>query len=163
MSIEIVTTDIQNEEYDPQMEFYDCCRFGDEEVGISILQEFDVNPCLADEYGTTPIHAAAANGLVSLLSEIVKKPKINLNVQNEFGNTPLHFAALNRKNECVKILVAAGADTKVKNNNNQTPLFEACSNIINEKEQEVDAVDLLVGPDAEIPNTVEEDVNEILE
>lgn len=35
--------------------------------------------------------------------------------KNHSGNTPLHWAALNTHLECVKALVAAGADVTVKN------------------------------------------------
>jgi hypothetical protein len=38
-----------------------------------------------------------------------------VNHRNHSGNTPLHWAALNTHLECVKALVAAGADVGIKN------------------------------------------------
>ena len=155
----------EEEPYDPQFEFEECCKYGDEECGISILQNFDINPLKTDEFGTTPIHAAAANGLYNLLIEILKKPQININIQNEFGNTPLHYAALNKNNKIIKLLVENGANPKIKNLNGQTPLYDVCSTISSNPDvnQEIESVDLLIGPDNEIPENAEEEVDELLE
>lgn len=52
-----------------------------------------------------------------------------LNAQNYDGNTPLHLAFMNITNnrwenyfKIIKLLVDAGADLNIRNNNNQTPL-----------------------------------------
>ena len=146
----------EEEEFDPQFEFFECCRYGDEETGISLLQNFpEIDPCKPDEYGTTPIHAASANGLVALLTEIVKKPGVNLNVQTNGGSTPLHFAAINRNSKIIEILVKAGANPKIKNSQGQSPLFDAVSKFDENSPEEVKAVDLLIGPDSEIPDSIQ--------
>lgn len=146
----------EEEEYDPQFEFFECCRYGDEETGLSLLESYtEIDPCKPDEYGTTPIHAAAANGLVKLMEAIVKKPGVNLNVKTSGGNTPLHYAAINRNSKIIAILIKAGADPKVKNEQGQSPLFEACSKFDETNPEEVHAVDLLIGPDSEIPDSIQ--------
>lgn len=146
----------EEEEFDPQYEFFECCRYCDEETGLSLLESYpEIDPCKPDEYGTTPIHAAAANGLVKLLEAIVKKPGVNLNVKTGSGNTPLHYAAINRNSKIITILVKAGADPKVKNDQGQSPLFEACAKFDETNPEEVKAVDLLIGPDSEIPDSIQ--------
>lgn len=152
----------EEEDYDPQFEFFECCRYGDEDCGISILQSFpEVDPCIPDEYGTTPLHAVSANGLVRLLTEIIKlRPGLNLNVKTEAGNTPLHYAAINRNSKIIKILVDAGANTKEKNEKGQSPLYEAVQQMADGKGTEAETVDLLVGPDSEIPENLNVPIEE---
>lgn len=146
----------EEEEFDPQSEFLECCRYGDEETGISLLENYkEIDPCKPDENGTTPLHAAAANGLVQLMEMIVKIPGINLNVQTPGGNTPLHYAAINRNSKIIAILVKAGADPKIKNSQGQSPLFDACCKFDESNPEEVKAVDLLIGPDSEIPDSIQ--------
>lgn len=153
----------EEEDFDPQFEFFECCRYGDEEVGASLLASYpDIDPCRPDEFGTTPLHAAAANGLVSLLRAIIaaKGAALNLNVQTSGGSTPLHYASLNRNTKIIEILVKAGADTKVKDAQGRTPLFEAVSKFNENDPNEIKAVDLLVGPDSEIPEGIQVDEDE---
>ena len=152
----------EEEPYDPQFEFGECCRYGDEETGVSILTNFDVDPCKPDENGTTPLHAAAANGLEVILAAILKKPNINVNVQTPDGFTPLHYAAMLRKNKIIEMLIKAGADGKIKNKYGQTPIYEVCSSLSEDgtKSQQAEAeeaktVDLLLGPDSEIPEGIQ--------
>lgn len=148
----------EEEDFDPQFEFFECCRYGDEEVGTTLLAEYpEIDPCKPDEFGTTPLHAAAANGLVQLLNEIirVKGDKLNLNVQTGFGSTPLHYASLNRNSKIIEILIKAGADPKIKDSQGRSPLFEAVSKFNENDPNELKAVDLLVGPDSDIPEGIQ--------
>jgi ankyrin repeat protein len=45
-----------------------------------------------------------------------------VNTKNDQGNTALHWAALNGHYEVVEALVKNGADCKIKNNNNISPI-----------------------------------------
>jgi ankyrin repeat protein len=153
----------EEEEFDPQKEFYDCCRYEDEDTGVSLLQAYpEIDPCRPDEYGTTPLHAVAANGLDRILAEIIKRPNINYNVQTSGGNTPLHFASINRKNKVIAMLMKVGADSTVKNSFGKSPLVEAVKSE-EPSQEEAEAVDLLIGPDEAIPKDIqvaEEDTEE---
>ena len=82
------------------------------------------------------LHWPAANGnlevlrfLLSLLpsKEVAadKSAPTLVNHKNVNGNTPLHWAALNAHLECVKVLVAAGADAGLVNEVGHDALFEA--------------------------------------
>ena len=146
---------MEEEEYNPQFEFGECCKYCDEDTGIEIFKNFDVDPCLMDENGTSPLHACAANGLMRLLELIVAKPGVNLNVQNPSGNTPLHFAAINRNSRVIKLLVESGADPKIRNSKGKSPLYHAVDQLGNKPSKaESEAVDLLIGPDSEIPEPI---------
>lgn len=146
----------EEEEFDPQAEFYDCCRYGDEETGISLLESYpDIDVCKPDEFGTTPLHAASANGLVKLLELIVARPGVNLNVQTPGGNTPLHYAALNRNSKIIQILVTAGADVKLRNSQGHSPLFDAMMRFDESRPEDAQAVDLLTGKEEDIPQDLQ--------
>lgn len=152
--------DYEDADQSPQERFLTRCRFVNEPAALRIWNEFKdkIDPCKPDEYGTTPLHAIAANGLVELLSIIVKIPGINLNVKTGSGNTPLHYAALNGNNKIIKILLDAGADPKVKNDQGQTAYYEAASRFADKKtndDKDAEAVDMLLGPDSEIPASID--------
>ncbi|KAI8975530.1 ankyrin repeat-containing domain protein [Mycotypha africana] len=86
-----------------------------------------------NDTGKTALHMASANNHVDIVSYILeqfakldKEKKIDLvNVKNEQGNTPLHWAALNGHYDVVELLVNNGADCKIKNNMNISPIYEA--------------------------------------
>lgn len=142
----------------PQERFATRCRFQDEEAALEMWNQFqnEIDPCKPDEFGSSPLHAIAANGMVDLLTEVIKKPGLNLNVKTLSDNTPLHFAAINGNNKIIKILLEAGADPKIKNKQGQTAYYEAASRFADGTgKQEVETVDLLLGPDSEIPKSID--------
>ncbi|KAI9476491.1 MAG: ankyrin repeat-containing domain protein [Benjaminiella poitrasii] len=86
-----------------------------------------------DETGKTALHMASANNHVDVVAYIVeqlstldeKKKAELINTKNDQGNTALHWAALNGHYDVVEILVKNGADCKIKNNMNISPIYEA--------------------------------------
>jgi hypothetical protein len=82
------------------------------------------------------LHWPAANGNLRILRYLLslvppkdvaadKSVPTLVNHRNVNGNTPLHWAALNAHLECVKVLVAAGADAGIVNAVGHDALFEA--------------------------------------
>lgn len=68
------------------------------------------------------------NYLASLVADPSTSPSLRsaiLNLQNRSGNTALHWAALNGHLEAVKILVASGANSAVKNKAGFDAVYEA--------------------------------------
>lgn len=66
--------------------------------------------------------------LASLVADPATPPSLRsaiLNLQNRSGNTALHWAALNGHLEAVKILVASGANSSVRNKAGFDAVFEA--------------------------------------
>ncbi|KAL9106690.1 MAG: hypothetical protein Q9227_008342 [Pyrenula ochraceoflavens] len=78
------------------------------------------------------LHYPSANGnthVLKFLLESLAGPQSNnhslVNHQNASGNTPLHWAAINGHLECVKLLIAAGADPSITNGAGHDAVFEA--------------------------------------
>nr|XP_033789752.1 oxysterol-binding protein-related protein 1 isoform X3 [Geotrypetes seraphini] len=66
---------------------------------------------------------AAREGEISKLTEMLKKTKPpDINCTDQMGNTPLHCAAYRDQKQCALKLLKSGANTNMKNKNNQTPL-----------------------------------------
>ncbi|EKX54687.1 hypothetical protein GUITHDRAFT_55086, partial [Guillardia theta CCMP2712] len=77
---------------------------------------------LQDCTGRSPLHDAAANNAVEVLSHLVAKAKRgNLQARDKLGNTPLHAAARAGAWDACRYLLAAGADSKVANARGHTP------------------------------------------
>jgi len=111
---------------------------------IEELAKTNVNLNATDQLGNSALHYSAAGGHKSCVQALVKSRKVNVNAQNNVGDTPLHKAAFRpTKNtvDLINILLAAGADTQIKNKEGQTPQ-EIC--------RDAEAKSLLV-PQGEVP------------
>jgi len=81
-----------------------------------------------DQYGNTPLHAAAIFGHLFMLQALVKTFAGNtaysneINKKNHSGNTPLHLAFQFDHPEIVELLVTEGADPTIENNDQLTAL-----------------------------------------
>lgn len=97
-------------------------------IQLLVAKGADVNA--KDDYGNTPLHAAAR-----VQSYVISKAGYNkdvsglliadgavVNAKNQDGNTPLFFAAKNMHKDVVGLLIAKGADVKAKDNSGDTPL-----------------------------------------
>ena len=63
-----------------------------------------------NNYGENLLHVVAANGCSRIVKEILEKEICDINRKNVFGWTPLMQAIRNGKIDCVKILLANGAN-----------------------------------------------------
>ncbi|MEX6224021.1 ankyrin repeat domain-containing protein [Providencia hangzhouensis] len=61
------------------------------------------------------LHLAAQNGQV-MQSQILLKNGVTVNIRDSLGNTPLHDAVNSHALEVAELLLASGADWRVKNN-----------------------------------------------
>lgn len=78
--------------------------------------------------GTNPIHLAADLGLSESLKALLKAPTADPNIRicfREKESTALHLAADEGNVECVNLLLAKGADAKIKNHRGVTALHLA--------------------------------------
>jgi ankyrin repeat protein len=72
----------------------------------------------------TALHAAAKNGHVGVIQELVTAPNIDVNYAG-FGDTPLHLAAEDGHKGAVEALITAGAHLNVTGRDAETPLHRA--------------------------------------
>ena len=64
--------------------------------------------------GWTPLHYAASSGQLSIMKVLLHKHAF-IDAQSPNGTTPLMMAAMYGSNDAVKLLLAEGADTAMKN------------------------------------------------
>ncbi|CAO3633162.1 unnamed protein product [Cunninghamella blakesleeana] len=67
------------------------------------------------------------NGSLNCLELLVRVAGIQINAKNKLGDTPLHYAVqysddLELALEMVNVLLDSGANPRLKNGNNETPL-----------------------------------------
>lgn len=91
-------------------------------MGNSLM---DIN--MADLQGNTPLHKAVARNpkhsveaQILLVRKLLKHGAI-IDAANHQGNTPLHIAALQNNLDLVQLLLAAGANSLLKNHEGFTP------------------------------------------
>jgi uncharacterized protein len=77
-----------------------------------------------DGLGRTPLHYAAANGDVAVVTKLLAQGS-DLNQQDDNGWSPLHFAAQAVSAPITELLLSAGANIDAKDIHGNTPLFRA--------------------------------------
>jgi len=124
-----------------------------EDIPEILATNVDVN--LTDQLGNTPLHYAASANHANVVEILISNPKININAQNSYKDTPLHKAAVRGAIGSIKLLVSAGANLEIKNQDNQRPKDLSKSHEIG---------DLLVPPSTlgydETPATADDDEEE---
>ncbi len=65
---------------------------------------------------------ACKNNQKAIVQTLLKKGGINLDKRDGLGNTPLYYSCQKGARDIVKILVEAGADVNLANNQSATPL-----------------------------------------
>lgn len=73
----------------------------------------------------TPLHLACLHQKLNVVRELLKCGDCNVDVQDSRGNTPLFYACSKNDVRIFELLLAHGADIKIKNNDSVTVLYEA--------------------------------------
>ena len=74
----------------------------------------------------TPLHYAAMNPTIQILSRLINHPRIDVNALTDFGDTALHIAVKSNKLENVLLLLSAGICIDKKDEDMNTALHYAC-------------------------------------
>lgn len=102
-----------------------------EKIDLSFIQDateevidrfisYGIDSNASDEYGYTPLHAAASSGDLIAAGYLIQKGA-NVQARSKKGYTPLHFAAAG-KPQTTKLLIEAGADVNAIDAEGLTPL-----------------------------------------
>lgn len=93
------------------------------ETMVDFLIDAGANIDFAPDGKTTPLHLAAANGLVGVSARLVRRGARVDGAKNR--NSPMHLAARAGHIKVVLLLMASGANIEHNNRINHTPLHEA--------------------------------------
>ena len=61
-----------------------------------LLERPDIDANADGNYCCSPLHYACWYGNVDIVAELLKRPKLNINVRNMDGETPLHMALVHK-------------------------------------------------------------------
>ena len=99
------------------------CKSGTLDV-VKMLVEADARVRDTDKDGRTCLMLAAYNGHTETVRYLVGLPEVDVNHRDSEDDTALHHAR--RDADVVQVLLAAGADTEMKNSASYSPLHDAC-------------------------------------
>jgi ankyrin repeat protein len=89
---------------------------------IKLLIERKADVCAQDCSKQNVLHVIARGGLVEALELLLdSNAQSEINAEDKDGMTPLHYATKSDFRECVRILIAHGADANARNYLNRTP------------------------------------------
>ena len=120
----------------------DCVRFGKQKTALHLAAErgyVEVAQLLVNKFGAdvncqdnddcSPLHAVVSVRYdcrrmrkredFDLVAELLIRNGSQIDLQCNTGNTPLHLAAKNHYHRVVELLLSAGADTTIQNNENK--------------------------------------------
>ncbi|KAJ3385636.1 hypothetical protein HDU92_002952 [Lobulomyces angularis] len=123
-----------------------------------VLLEFKADLNSVDSYGATTIHWVAANNETELFKFLLQRlQKLNpstpsqplnlevkklLNYRDDFGSTALHFASVKGHAKMLELLLAAGCDPTIQNNEGKRPSevtsdVEVCKFLFEEESKQI--------------------------
>ena len=115
--------DVETAGYNGMRALHHVCNSSKEKC-VEILLEADANPNATDDANSTPLHWAAARGVLNIVVRLSDKGA-DPNVATKTGVRPIHKACIYGQFQIVKKLVECGADVDVQDNEGNTALHYA--------------------------------------
>ena len=115
--------DVETQGYNGMRALHHVCNSSKEKC-VEILLEADANPNATDDANSTPLHWAAARGVLNIIVRLSDKGA-DPNVATKTGVRPIHKACIYGQFQIVKKLVECGADVDVQDNEGNTALHYA--------------------------------------
>ena len=143
--------DINILNYDGHSLLHDACEFGSLEI-VKILVSVGAGVRVTNGERHTCLHAAAEAGHTEIVRYLVSLPDVDVNQETVDSYTALHRAVMHVERDVVQVLIDAGADIDIQNNEGRSPLLSACV------EGTFDTVKMLVRAGAEVRATDDEGV-----
>lgn len=88
---------------------------------VKLLLQAGCDPLEPDYLGQTALHKAAGAGRHQVVSVLLTQANKLLNMSDKEGSTALHLGFYEQHLEVVRVLLEAGASSKVTNGSGQTP------------------------------------------
>jgi ankyrin repeat protein len=111
------------------------CRYGREDMVRYFIPCEDAgtlweskwcDPNAPTESNETPLHVAVIFGKLNIVKHLLTVQLVDVNARNNKNKTPLHMATMKKINsetvDIVRLLIQAGADANLKDNDNCSPL-----------------------------------------
>ncbi len=121
-------------------------------LAASIMYPNDSNPAATYEY--TPLHYAAARGILELVRELVERRSVSVDIQTKDSkNTPLHLASSRGHLDVVQFLEKHGANLNLVDNEEGSALHYAAAGRKGEMNREV--IEYLIAKGADFKKTID--------
>ena len=105
-------------------------RTADAAACFKLLRDAGANLEGARTLGYTPLHCAASEGRLELLTLLIQSG-VNVDAVTDYGTTSLHLATRKGEVDCAKVLLAAGADVHARSNAGRSAFDEALAPVRN--------------------------------
>ena len=115
--------DVETAGYNGMRALHHVCNSSKEKC-VEILLEADANPNATDDANSTPLHWAAARGVLNIVVRLSDKGA-DPNVATKTGVRPIHKACMYGQAQIVKKLVEGGADLDAADESGNTALHYA--------------------------------------
>lgn len=93
----------------------------------AVLLQYNADINARGRLSTTALHFAVWQGHHEFVKFLLTQPKIDFDAVDGHNSTALHVATFSDDDDCIQLLLAAGADLNIKDEIGRTPTMYACS------------------------------------
>ena len=121
---------VQQELKEPSLDLMKIYKSGDLDRNILYvgIPELDLSRKPGEPNAKTLLHIAAIDGNTRVLSALLKRHDVDIELEDDIGLTAMHCAASVGHLKCVELLAKSGADVNVTSDGNHIPIILAAWN-----------------------------------